>query len=124
MMHVSKSSSRGRNGANASRIMRAVRGIDRASRVLTATPTPGVLAVPRVAVPMPPPMHVDRQAMLHAMFVAMDDNRSSSVDLEELSSIFTDREVTDAQRWMRDMDSSGRGDGDGKLSATEVCPYM
>ena len=88
----------------------------------------------------PPP---DRHAMLHAIFVMMDADKSDYVDAQEFKSIFSDvrrrqiealgnhsltagdrlaRQVGEkyADERMAEIDNvRGRGDSDGRLSAVE-----
>ena len=73
--------------------------------------------------PAGPP--VDRHAMLHAVFMAMDADGGGTVDSEEFMSMFSDSEVKHAKRFLKEIDNvrSG-GEGDGQLSSTEFCDFM
>jgi len=70
-------------------------------------------------------MPLDREAMVHAVFVAMDADDSGMVDSDEFLSIFSDKEVKHAKAFMDEIDRvrSG-GEGDGELSAREFCDFM
>jgi Ca2+-binding EF-hand superfamily protein len=75
------------------------------------------------APPVPPPVPVDRHAMLHAVFVKMDADGSGEIDREEFMSLFSDKESKHANRFLDEIDNvSGKGDGkgDGQLSSNEV----
>ena len=56
---------------------------------------------------------VDRHALIHSVFKAMDADDSLSIDREEFMSIFSDKEVKHAERFMDEIDSVRGLDGEG-----------
>ena len=69
---------------------------------------------------------IDRHAAIHAVFKKMDADGGGTVDPEEFMSIFSDKEVKHAKRFLDEIDNiSGRGgESDGQLSAEEFCDFM
>ena len=75
-----------------------------------------------MAAPSAAEMPCDRDAMLHAIFVAMDADKSGYVDAEEFKSIFSDVGEKHSDERMAEIDGiRDKGDSDGKLSAEEFC---
>ena len=78
-----------------------------------------------MAAPSAAEMPCDRDAMLHAIFVAMDADKSGYVDAEEFKSIFSDVGEKHSDERMAEIDGiRDKGDSDGKLSAEEFCGFM
>ena len=74
-----------------------------------------------MSVPMPP----DRHALLFKAFQGMDADKSDYVDAMEFKSIFSDATERHSDARLAEIDSiSGRGETDGRLTATEFCEYM
>ena len=85
-------------------------------------------------------MPVDRHALIHGVFKAMDADDSGEVDAEEFMSIFSDKETKHAKRFLDEIDnirsheaapSGGRAAvtaagnaGDSSLSVKEFCEFM
>ena len=66
---------------------------------------------------------VDRHALLHKTFVAMDADGSGFVDESEFLSIFDDHEVKHAKARMAEIDLVS-GSDDGLIGAEEFCKFM
>ncbi len=70
-------------------------------------------------------MPIDRHALLHKVFVAMDADRSDYVDAQEFKSIFSELSEKSSDARLAEIDATrGRGDKDGRLSAPEFCEFM
>ena len=70
-------------------------------------------------------MPIDRHALLHKVFVAMDADRSDYVDAQEFKSIFSELSEKSSDVRMKEIEAvRGRGDRDGRLSAPEFCEFM
>ena len=72
-------------------------------------------------------MPVDRHAMIHSVFKAMDADGSGEIDEAEFMSMFSDKESKHAKRFLETIDGIHAGDaaaGDGQLNAKEFCEFM
>jgi len=71
-------------------------------------------------------MPIDRHALLHTIFVAMDADKSDYIDAEEFKSIFSDIGEKDSDARLAEIDAtrSRHGTEDGKLTAEEFCEFM
>ena len=73
---------------------------------------------------MAPP--VDRHALIHTVFKALDADDSGEVDEEEFMSMFSDAESKNAKRFLLEIDNmrGNEAGGDGKLNMKEFCEFM